>query len=273
VSIVQFYNSVKKSRAHKFIFAFARGVEVIVFGSRLRERAGLTLLALHYKSLYRRQWVWSHEAPHFFSHRIGLFSIFFAKDPVGVESLYRAFYSAMMLRKGDVVLDIGCGSGLFAKYFCSIKCAHIDAIDIEPTAIRAARSLCSAKNITYYLRDAVAQPFPSERYDVIVWDSAIGHFPPETTEIMLMKISQSLQPNGIFAGSESLGSKEGEDHLQFFETVEDLQKLLEKHFTYVSVCTAKYMVGRKREFERHEAYWRCSNSRERLEADSWMKNY
>jgi len=70
-----------------------------------------------------------------------------------------------------------------------------------------------------------------------------------------------------------LGSKEGEDHLQFFESIKDLEKILKKHFKYVSLHNAKYMVGRKREFERNEAYWRCSNSLERLEADSWTKNY
>ncbi|HLF19728.1 MAG TPA: class I SAM-dependent methyltransferase [Bacteroidota bacterium] len=273
MSIIQLYNSVKKSSAHRLIFALARGVEVFLFGGRLRESVGHKLLALHYKSLYRRQWLWRHEPPHFFSHRVGLFSIFFTKTPAGVESLYRSFYSALIVRKGDVLLDIGCGDGFFAKYFCSVKCRHIDAIDVEPTAIHAAEALCSADNITYHLRDAVAQPFPLSRYDVIVWDGAIGHFPPETTEIMLKKISKSLQSNGIFTGSESLGSKEGEDHLQFFESIKDLEKILKKHFKYVSLHNAKYMVGRKREFERNEAYWRCSNSLERLEADSWTKNY
>jgi len=273
VNRTQLYNKIKKSKAHKIIFAFLRGIEVILFGGKLRENISLKLLGFHYKSVYRRQWLWSSEPPHFFSHRVGLFSVFFSKTPAGVDSLYRGFYTSSILKKDDVVLDIGCGDGFFTKYFCSVKCRHIDAVDIEPTAIQAAKALCSAENITYYLQDAVVQPFPLPKYDVIIWDGALGHFPPETTEIMLKKISQSLQPDGIFIGSESLGTKEGDDNLQFFESLKDLHSLFEKHFKHVSLRNAKYMVGRKRQFERNEAYWRCSNSMERLETDKWINNY
>lgn len=273
MTITQLYQAIKKSRLRPLVFGIVKGVELLIFGGRLRELVGLKLLSLHYRSVFRRQWLWSGEPPHFFSHRVGLFSVFFTRTPAGVESLHRAFYSSMLIRKGDDLLDIGCGDGFFTKYFCSLKCRRIDAIDIEPTAIRAAKALCSAGNIVYYLRDAVTQPFPQPRYDVIVWDGAIGHFPPETTDVMLKKISESLHAAGVFVGSESLGSKEGEDHLQFFETLSDLEKLFARYFKYVELHQGSYIVGRKRDFERHEAYWRCSNSLERLKANSWTKNY
>jgi 2-polyprenyl-3-methyl-5-hydroxy-6-metoxy-1,4-benzoquinol methylase len=89
--------------------------------------------------------------------------------------LSRGFFVADLLRDGDRLLDIGCGDGFFTNRFFAARCTHIDAIDNDAEAIRAACARHRASNITYALLDAAAQPFPNTRYDVIVWDGAIGH--------------------------------------------------------------------------------------------------
>jgi SAM-dependent methyltransferase len=165
-----------------------------------------------------------------------------------------------------VLLDIGCGDGFFASRFFAPRCSAVDAIDIEPSAIRHARAHNAHPRIAYSVRDAVDQPFPRERYDAVVWDGALGHFSPETTHRVLAKIRDALAPGGVFVGSETLGD-EGHDHLQFFASTDDLGDLLGQHFAHVQVRA--HRIPLKEEVERTEAYWRCANDPERLEQVAW----
>jgi len=241
--------------------------ERIVGGGPVREALLVKLLKHHYASLFRRQWQLGEEEPHFFSHRMGLFQFTYGEQAIGPFAYYRGFFDSELIRAGDRILDIGCGDAFFTKRFLSPRCAHIDAVDIEPSAIEAARTYNSAPNIKYHLLDAVAEPFPLERYDVIVWDGALGHFPSEATEIMLQKIVSSLTPEGIFLGSESLGV-EGADHLQFFHTLDDMAAVFTPYFKYVALREVSYPIGPDN-FWRREGFWRCAASPERLQASQW----
>lgn len=168
-------------------------------------------------------------------------------------------------------MDIGCGDGFLSKRFYAVRAARVDAVDIEKTAISTASKENPAPNVFYALLDATSQDFPSNNYNVIVFDGAIGHFRPETIDLVLRKIVASLDQDGVFCGSESLGY-EGIDHLTFFESIDDLGRLLKNHFQYVFLRTMQYQVGLYgNSIRRIEAYWRCSNSMTRLESMGWMK--
>jgi len=243
--------------------------ELALGGGDLRESLLIKLLGQHYASTYRRQWELSDEEPHFFSQRMGLFEFAFGENGHGPYPFSRGFFSSEVLQIGDRLLDIGCGDGFFTRRFFSERCAHIDAVDIEPSAIEAAMANNSGRNITYHLLDAVNQPFPQDRYDVVVWDGALGHFSAETTSHMLEKIRRHLTSGGIFVGSESLGI-EGSDHLQFFHSLEDLNSLFKPYFRHVMLRSINYRIGRGEGFIRQEAYWRCSNEPQRLQDCNWQ---
>jgi SAM-dependent methyltransferase len=164
--------------------------------------------------------------------------------------MYRGYLAAQVMEPGDVVLDIGCGDGFYAHRFFAPGVAHVDSIDIEASAISHARRHHPATNIAYHRLDAVVQPFPRDRYDVVVWDGAIGHFAPDATQKMLSKIRNALAPDGLFVGSESLG-EEGHDHLQFFSGIEALRAVLGSEYPVVRLTQMRYD-------NRHEAYWRCA---------------
>ncbi len=239
-------------------------------GGKLRERILLKMLGAHYRSRMRRQWLWqcAGEPPHFTDHQSRVFCFAFERSSSTPYFFYRGFFNSELVREGDRLLDIGCGDGFFTKRFFAPGCSRVDGVDIEPSAISSAKRYNSAGNISFHLMDAVAEPFPDDRYDVIVWDGALGHFSPETTHRMLGKIKGSLSPQGIFGGSESLGF-EGDDHLQFFHSLEDLSALFKPHFRYVQLRSATYRVGLTGQTVRHEAYWRCANNPERLEESGW----
>ena len=244
--------------------------EYILGGGELRESILLKLLGHHYSSVYRRQWQFSDEDPHFSDNRVSMFGFAFRGRISGPGSLYRGFLSSEVIRDKDTLLDIGCGDGFFTARFFSVRCSHVDAVDIEPTAIEAARKHNPAVNIDYHLLDAVNQRFPRDQYDVIVWDGALGHFAPATTHHMFQKISRHLAPDGIFVGSESLGV-EGSDHLQFFHSLDDLYLLLKPYFKCVELRSIDYNinVGLANESYRREGFWRCSNDSKRLDDNHW----
>lgn len=248
----------------KLLWLFER----VVFGGRLTEIVLLKMLGMHYKSLFRRDWAWSVNQPHFFSHRVGFFDFVYGGAESSVFPYYRGFFVSELIKDNDRLLDIGCGDGFFTKRFYSKRCAHIDAIDIEPTAIAAAVELNSSPKIYYQLRDAVNTPFPSDEYDVVVWDGAMGHFAAETTHLMLEKISGVLAKDGIFAGSESLGF-EGHDHLQFFESIKDLDNLFARHFAYRAYRVIEYDTPFSPGMLRQEVYWRCSATPLRMAEAGW----
>jgi SAM-dependent methyltransferase len=243
--------------------------ESFLGGSKRRESVLLRSLGSYYAHKYRRDWQLGEEEPHFFSQRIGFFEFAFGQGGHGAYSFFRGFFASEVLRYNDRLLDIGCGDGFFTKRFFGERCAHIDALDIEPSAIAAAKIDNSAPNITYHLLDAVNQRFPQEKYDVIVWDGALGHFAPNTTNLMLEKIKTALKPEGIFVGSESLG-KEGSDHLQFFDSLDDLYTLFSPHFGHIELRSETYQTGMGSDsFLRVEGYWRCANDPPRLKEASW----
>jgi SAM-dependent methyltransferase len=238
--------------------------ERAIWGGERRERVLLALLRRHYESVFRRQWVLPVDKPHYFDHRIGSFS--FATGTSHGYSYYRGYFAAEMIRDGDVLLDVGCGDGFFARRFFAPRCKHVDAIDVDRSAIAHASRFNDAPNIRYALLDAVKEPFPRERYDVIVLDGALGHFPPEGVGRLLTRIREALSEDGVFVGSEDLGTV-GHDHLHYFETLFDLARIMREHFEHVHLRSIDYLIPSGA--TRREAFWRCARLPDRLEEASW----
>jgi 2-polyprenyl-3-methyl-5-hydroxy-6-metoxy-1,4-benzoquinol methylase len=242
--------------------------EKLLWGGALREKALIFLLSRHCRSVFRRIWKLSGAAQVYENQSGEWFSLGFDEKPNSVPRYFsRGFYAAEIIRPGDKVLDIGCGDGFFSKRFYALSGATVDAIDVDSEALAAARSRNSDANVKYHRLNPITDGFPQDSYDLAIWDGAIGHFPPESTEKMLERIACALSENGVFLGSESLGRKD-HAHLTFFDSGEDLAQVMRRHFSFVQLKVLEYSLngGAHR---RQECYWRCSQSRQRLEASNW----
>ena len=236
-------------------------------GSR-REQLMIKLLNYHFRAKHRLLWELSSEAPHFYDQRSTVFALAFDPSAPSSHTLDRAAAARDVIADGDKVLDIGCGDGFFTRRFYCDRASHIDAIDVEQSAIEHARRLHADPKIAYRKIDAVTEAFPQSHYDVVVWNGALGHFSSHDASVVMKKIGAVLGPHGVFVGSESLGL-EGHDHLQSFPDETTVQNLFRPYFRYVATRVVSYSIGLRRDILRHEVFWRCANTRERLTRDFW----
>jgi 2-polyprenyl-3-methyl-5-hydroxy-6-metoxy-1,4-benzoquinol methylase len=242
-------------RGNPIIRLAIRVSEALIFGGPIRRSFLTVALDVYHQSLWRRKWFWwSYGEPHFTDHSITLWRLYRGNMGQGVYSLARGFHAAEHVKHGAKVLDIGCGDGSFTKRFLAPRAAHVDAVDLEQSAISISTRKNGAPNISYRVLDAVRDDLPSLGYDVITMDGVLGHVTLGDSKIILAKIKNALSPRGVFVGSESLGH-EGHDHLQFFDTLDDLERLLKSTFPSVSLKVSEYDLSSS--LRRREAYWTC----------------
>jgi ribosomal protein L11 methyltransferase len=70
------------------------------------------------------------------------------------------------LRGGERVLDYGCGSGILAIAAAKLGASHVDAVDVDPDAVRTAAGNAAANGVG--MRSARPEELASAEYDVVV---------------------------------------------------------------------------------------------------------
>jgi len=92
------------------------------------------------------------------------------------------------------VLEIGCGTGAFARHLAG-RSQHVLALDLSPEMIRIARESSEQfPNIEFQLADVRDQPLPVESFDCIASIATLHHLPfPE----ILLKMKAALKPGGV----------------------------------------------------------------------------
>src|SRR5579883_644923 len=198
--------------------------------SDVAERLMTQLLERRMNKRVRREWVDAATPPHHSFNNYGAFRLAMLPETVGAFPFLRGFLAMMAIEDGDKVLDISCGDGFFSKRFFATKASHVDAFDIEGYAIEMANRYNADSRVSFSVRDAINDPFPSSDYDVIIWDGGIAHFPPGTNDLMMTKIRAALKHGGLFVGSESLGFDGSADHLQRWMDESEVHAMLSPHF-------------------------------------------
>jgi len=91
------------------------------------------------------------------------------------------------------VLEIGCGTGAFARRLAE-RSEHVLALDLSPEMIRLARERSAQfPNIEFQLADVRELPFPIASFDCIASIATLHHLPfPE----ILLKMKAALKPGG-----------------------------------------------------------------------------
>ena len=99
--------------------------------------------------------------------------------------------------RGKSVLEIGCGTGIFSRYFAETG-ATVTSMDISPELIEQAKKETTAP-VTYLIGDAERLQFPESSFDVVAGSSILHHLDPD---VALEEIYRVLRPGGRLAFAE-----------------------------------------------------------------------
>jgi ubiquinone/menaquinone biosynthesis C-methylase UbiE len=106
---------------------------------------------------------------------------------------YHGFLLRHIPSRCEEVLEIGCGTGTFARLLAQ-RAGRVLALDLSPNMIQVASARSEQyPNITYQVADAAAVEFPAERFNAIVSIATLHHLPMEET---LVRMRRALKVGG-----------------------------------------------------------------------------
>lgn len=107
---------------------------------------------------------------------------------------YHPFLLRQMPTPCDQALEIGCGTGTFARLMAA-RANHVTALDLSPEMLRLARERSAVfPNIAYQQADFMTWDAPDASYDCIASIATLHHMPISAA---LGKMARLLRPGGV----------------------------------------------------------------------------
>ena len=163
------------------------------------------------------------------------YGYFFEKDLLRLLiRLARYKFIARLIKKTDLVLEVGSGSGL-GSIFMSQHCVHVTGLDVKTTEVEEARLINRRENIEFIAGDFFEMKI-EKKYDVIVSLDVIEHMPTKKGHQLLKTMAQHLKSNGMAViGTPSVYSYDYQSplskasHVKCYDQ-EELDDLVENYF-------------------------------------------
>jgi SAM-dependent methyltransferase len=115
-------------------------------------------------------------------------------DPADGNARYHRWLLDRVPAGAREALDLGCGSGDFARLLAS-RVERVLAVDLSPQMIALARQRSQGiANLEFQQMDALDWQWPENRFDCIVSITCLHHLPMEP---MIEKIKAALRPGGV----------------------------------------------------------------------------
>lgn len=104
-----------------------------------------------------------------------------------------------LLTPGMRVLDAGCGSGFFSRYFKRAGCS-VYSLDYSAQALDIARKVTEGQSDAYLQKNLLDRRFAEEfheHFDVVFTDGLFEHFTEPEQKAIMANLRASLKPQGI----------------------------------------------------------------------------
>jgi SAM-dependent methyltransferase len=129
---------------------------------------------------------------------------------------YRAAVAEAGIRRGGVVIDVGCGTGRALPPLREAvgPAGAVIALDVTPQMLDAARPACLVAGAVLVLADARALPFPDDSVDALFAAGLVNHLPD--TEAGFRELARVTRPGGLLvlfhpSGRAALAARHGRD--------------------------------------------------------------
>ncbi len=107
---------------------------------------------------------------------------------------YHKFLLQHVPRNCENALEIGCGTGAFARLLAK-RSRRVVALDLSPEMIRVARARSSQfDNLEFHLADAMTWDFPQSQFDFICSIATLHHLDQRK---LLVKMKDALKHRGV----------------------------------------------------------------------------
>jgi ubiquinone/menaquinone biosynthesis C-methylase UbiE len=103
-----------------------------------------------------------------------------------------------LIKAGDHVLELGCGSGYFTRELARLS-IRVTAIDISPDLINEAKDQVKSDNVTFQIQNAYQTDFEDCAFDAVIGSSVLHHL--DTTKA-IQEIYRVLKSGGHIAFTE-----------------------------------------------------------------------
>jgi len=147
---------------------------------------------------------------------------------------------------GARVLDLCCGEGFYDRMYFAERASHIDALDMDTSAIALAKALNRRRNLRFYKADVAQGNFPDAEYDTVLCFSALQQMTRTQLDMLLPKIRAAVKAGGIFFGSVSLIPEN-----VLLRTEDQVRAEFARHFPSVELNCSPWPNGRV------ECYFQC----------------
>ena len=109
---------------------------------------------------------------------------------------------AEFLEDGQEILDVGCSTGACSRAIVDMSKNLYIGIDIDPEYVdRAARSAPEGRFLTM---DATATDFPSDSFDVVMYNGVLHHLDDETVKQCIAESLRVVRSTGAVLVSEPI---------------------------------------------------------------------
>lgn len=120
-------------------------------------------------------------------------------DAVG--SLEYALLRSLGLKDGQLVIDIGCGSGRLACKLAPMQSLRYIGTDVVPELLSYANEICERPDWTFIQISGERVPVPDESADFVCFFSVLTHLLLEQSFRYLRDAKRALKPGGLIVAS------------------------------------------------------------------------
>lgn len=115
------------------------------------------------------------------------------------SATFQALIAAAGVQPGQCVLDVGCGTGYFARLLAQAVGPEGQVIGVDPSPKMISYASSKAgrvRNCQFQVGTAESLEFPAERFDIVVSSLMMHHLPEDLRVPALREMRRVLRPGG-----------------------------------------------------------------------------